>query len=554
MKKDSPGAWLALSLVCAACGGVGDSAPEEALASIDESGLAEKVAILASDEFEGRLPGSPGEAKTIRYLETAFRGLGLEPGNGDRYTQEVPLVSLTADPSMTLSVTAESGRRDLGYGEEFMAWTKRVIDRAELKASELVFAGYGIVAPEYGWDDYEGLDVEGKTVVVLVNDPGYATEDPRTFNGRAMTYYGRWTYKYEEAARQGAAGALVIHRTEPAGYPWEVVRGSWSGPQFDLVAPDANLSRLAVEGWLTHQAATELFADAGLDLGELEAAAASPEFDPVSLNRRASLTIDNTIERQTSHNVLARLPGDERADELVVVMAHWDHLGRDPTLAGDQIYNGALDNATGTAGLLELAEAFAATEDRPARSVLFLAVTAEEQGLLGSKYYASNPVYPLERTVAAINMDGLNIYGPMRDITVVGMGMSELDDYLADAAAVEGRVLRPDPEAEKGFYYRSDHFEFAKRGVPGLYTHTGVDHVEFGEEWGLERRAEYTAERYHKPADEYDAEWDLSGAVDDLKLLLRVGLRLAEGSEFPDWREGTEFEAVRDSTLGRRDP
>ncbi|MFQ5679724.1 MAG: M28 family metallopeptidase [Gemmatimonadota bacterium] len=531
------------------CGGGESPSLEAALASITAEDLARHIQVLSADSMEGRAPASPGEEKAVTYLKNRFEGLGLRPGNGNSYFQEVPLVSLTADPGMTLTVAEGDEARAYEYGSQFMAWTKQVVDRVELNDSELVFVGYGVVAPEYGWNDYEGLDVRGKTVVILVNDPGFATGDPELFNGRSMTYYGRWTYKYEEAARQGAAAAIVVHETEPAGYPWEVVSGSWSGPQFDLVAADANLSRVKVEGWVTLETARELFERAGLSYEALKASAATREFRAVPMGLTASLRVVNEVRRSTSRNVLAVLPGRDRPDEYVVYMGHWDHLGRDPSLEGDQIYNGALDNASGSAALLELAQAFTTLERAPRRSILFLVTTAEEQGLLGSKYYASNPVYPLARTVAAINIDGIDIWGPMRDITVVGFGMSELDDYLEAAAGTQNRVLRPDPEPEKGFYYRSDHFEFAKRGVPALYTDAGIDHVEGGEEYGRRMRDEYTAERYHKPSDEYDASWDLSGGVEDLRLLFRVGYRAADGSAYPNWREGTEFRAIRDSML-----
>jgi Zn-dependent M28 family amino/carboxypeptidase len=517
---------------------------------LDAAGLAERIRTISSDEFEGRGPASEGERVTIAYLQDAFEGLGLEPANGDSWLQEVPLVAITAGSDMVLRVTGEDGAAELGFQTDFMAWTKRVIDRVELVDSEMVFVGYGVVAPEYGRDDYEGIDAQGKTVVMLVNDPGFATEDPDVFNGRSMTYYGRWTYKYEEAARQGAAGVLVVHETEPAGYPWEVVSIGWSGPQFGLVAEDANLSRAAVEGWLTVDAARGLFEQAGLDFDEAKAQAASSDFQAVPMGLQASLTIENDIERSTTNNVLATLPGSERPDEFVVYMAHWDHLGLDDSLEGDQIYNGALDNATGTAGLIELAAAFASMEEAPARSLLFLAVAAEEQGLLGSEFYASNPVIPLDKTVAAINMDGLNIFGPMRDITVVGWGNSGLDDYVEEEAGRQDRFVRPDPEPEKGFFYRSDHFSFAKQGVPALYTDAGIDHVEHGEVWGREQRENYTAERYHKPSDEFDESWDLTGAIDDLRLLFRIGYRLSAEAVWPNWREGNEFRALRDATMG----
>ncbi len=522
-----------------------DIAP--ALESITTEDLAADIAVLASDEFEGRRPSSRGEEKTINFLKEEFQKLGLQPGNGDSYFQKVPLVAITASPESKLEVAGNGQVQRFEYGDAYMAWTKRVVGKAMTENSEMVFVGYGIVAPEYDWNDYAGLDVRGKTVVMLVNDPGYATKDSNLFNGNAMTYYGRWTYKFEEAARQGAAGAFIIHETEPAGYPWEVVKNSWSGQQFDLVSKDNNLGRCAIEGWLTIDTAREIFQQAGQDLQALSQAATTREFKALPLGVRASLSLRNDIEHSESNNVIAVLPGADRADEYVIYMAHWDHFGLDPNLEGDKIYNGALDNATGTAALLELAEAFTQLPTPPRRSVVFLAVTAEEQGLLGSRYYATNPIFPLAQTVAAINMDGLNIYGKMKDITIIGYGNSELDDYVKEAAAEQGRRVRPDPEPEKGYFYRSDHFSFAKQGVPALYTDTGIDHVEFGEAWTLEQLKKYTAERYHKPSDEFDPNWDLAGAVDDLRLLFKVGYRLSTSDVFPNWREGTEFRAIRDA-------
>ena len=531
--------------------GCGDSYVTPALRVIDEAGLREHIQTLASDEFEGRAPSSHGEELTIRYLADAFQQMGLQPGNGDSYFQDVPLVETVVPNNPVLTIRGGGATTELAFGTEFVGWTKRVVDRARLANSSLVFVGYGVVAPEYDWNDYEGVNVRGSTVVILVNDPGFATQDEALFNGNAMTYYGRWTYKYEEAARQGAAGVIIIHEAEPAGYPWEVVESSWTGPQFDLVAEDNNMSRVVVEGWITHDAAHEIFEQAGMDFDELKAQAATREFQAVPMGLRASTSLTNEVTRSTSRNVLAVLPGTDRADEYIVYMAHWDHLGKNAAIEGDGIYNGALDNATGVAGLLELAQAFASLEQRPARSILFLAVTAEEKGLLGSAYYAANPVYPRNKTVAAINMDGLNIDGPTNDITVIGYGASELDDYLEEAAAAQGRVIRADPEPEKGFYYRSDHFSFAKQGIPALYTDAGIDHVEHGEQWTLARRDEYTAKRYHKPTDEYDPEWDLSGAVNDLRILFDIGFRLSNETTFPNWRVGNEFRARREADMAR---
>jgi Zn-dependent M28 family amino/carboxypeptidase len=520
-----------------------------ALETITGESVAQHIQVLASDEFEGRGPSSPGEERTIAYLGTELEALGLRPGNGDSFFQQVPLVSITADPGARLTVSGRGAATGYAYGREFIAWTKRVVDRVTVRDAELVFVGYGTVAPEYDWNDYAGLDVRGKAVVILVNDPGFPTKDSALFSGNAMTYYGRWTYKFEEAARQGAAAAFVVHETGPAGYPWDVVEGSWGGEQFDLVHDDDNMSRVAVEGWLAVETARSVFARAALDYDSLKEQAATRQFAAVPLGVRAAIALRNQVRRSVSHNVLAVLPGTDRADEYVLYMAHWDHLGRDASLEGDQIYNGAKDNATGTAGLLAVAGAFAALEPAPRRSILFLAVTAEEQGLLGSAYYAAHPVYPLAKTVAAINMDGMNVLGPMRDVTVVGLGYSELDDYMTAAADAQGRSVRPDPEEEKGFYFRSDHFSFAKQGVPALNANAGIDHVEHGEQWTMERRAEYNEERYHTPSDEYDPAWDLAGLVDDLRLLFRVGYRLAADSDFPNWREGVPFRATRDSLL-----
>ena len=536
---------VALSIGCR----VENAEIQRGLSAISAAGLAQKIQVLAADSMEGRAPSSAGEEKTVTYLVDQLRQLGLRSGSGEDYVQQVPLVSIAADRNMTLAVQGQGKITNLAYGDQFVAFTSRIVERAAIQNSELVFAGYGIVAPEYGWDDFAGTDVKGKTIVVLVNDPGFATGDTTLFKGRTMTYYGRCTYKYEEAARQGAAGVLIVHETEPAGYPWEVVTGSWSGARFALERADNNLSRAAVEGWITADAARQIFREAGLDYDSLKVRAAQRAFKAVPLGLRASVTVRNTLRRSSSRNVLAVLPGTTRADEYVIYLAHWDHLGRDPALEGDQIYNGALDNASGTAGLLELAKAYAALDRNPVRSVLFLAVTAEEQGLLGSQYYATHPVYPLHQTVAAINMDGMNLLGPMRDITVIGYGNSELDDYVTQAARTQNRVVRPDPEPEKGFYFRSDHFPLAKVGVPALDPDAGINSVEHGDSWARQQRDEYTAQRYHKPSDEYDPAWDLGGAVEDLRLFFRVGYQLANESTFPNWRPGTEFKAARDTMM-----
>lgn len=525
---------------------------EDALASITAEDLKKDVEILSSDEFEGRSPASKGEELTIEFLKNEFKALGLKPGNKDSFFQEVPLVKITSTPTKTLEISGKNISNKFQYGDEFVSTTMRIVDEVSLRDSEMIYVGYGIVAPEYGWNDYEGIDVKGKTVVIQVNDPGFATQDPDLFNGLAMTYYGRWTYKYEEAARQGAAGALVIHETEPAAYGWDVVHNGWTGPQFLMESADNNMSRCAVEGWITLQTTQTIFKQAGLDFNTLKTEAAQKGFSAVNMGLKANLTLSNTIEHSLSHNVIALLPGSERPEELIIYTAHWDHFAPDPSLEGDQIFNGALDNATGTAALIELAEAFLKLETPPARSIAFLALTGEEQGLLGSKYYADNPIYPLTNTVASINMDSLNIYGRMKDITVIGFGQSELDDYVIEEAAAQNRTVMPDPKPERGSFYRSDHFPFAKQGVPALYTSMGVDHVEHGKEWTLAKRDDYIKNKYHKPSDEYDPNWDLSGGIEDLQLLFKIGYRLSMESFFPNWKEGSEFKAKRDADMAEK--
>jgi Zn-dependent M28 family amino/carboxypeptidase len=541
---------VALVPVLAGCAG-GDLVPGAALESITAADLAPRIAVLASDSLAGRGPSSVGEDRTMTYLQAEFTRLGLEPGNDGSWYQDVPLVRSAVQGAPELTIRGSGGApARFTFGSDWVGFSKRVVERAEVSNAEVVFVGYGVVAPEFGWNDYEGLDVQGKTVVILVNDPGFATQDTALFRGRSMTYYGRWTYKFEEAARQGAAGALIVHETEPAAYGWDVVRNSWTGPQFSLAAEDGNLGRVAVEGWIQLETARAIFQVAGQDYEALKARAAQRGFRAVPLGVTASARLSLETVRSTSRNFLARLRGTDRADEYVIYMAHWDHFGTDTTREGDQIFNGAVDNATGTAGLIEMAEAFTRLSTPPSRSVLFVAVTAEEQGLLGSQYYGTRPVVPLAKTVAAINMDAMNTDGRMRDITVIGYGNSELDDYVVAAAESQGRVVRPDPEPEKGYYYRSDHFSLAKVGVPAVYVDQGIDHVEHGEAWTQQRQADYRAQRYHQPADEYDPSWDLSGLVEDLRVLFHVGFRIAAGRDVPNWREGTEFKAIRDQMMG----
>ena len=524
---------------------------------IEAQPILEHIKVLSADEFEGRLPGTPGEEKTVQYLEKKFAELGLKPGNTDgSYVQKVPLVGLTPSEAQPLVVSKGAQKRTLKWSDDYVAFTKHVAETSGLANTEMVFVGYGVVAPEYNWDDFKGLDVKGKTIVVLVNDPQVPDAsdpsklDPKTFNGKAMTYYGRWTYKFEEGARRGAAGILIVHETGPAGYPFSVVQGNLR-ERFDLVTPDKNMGRASVEGWVTLDAAKKLLALGGQDFNALKKQALTRDFRPVPLGLRASLGIRNSLRTIQSKNVVAKLEGSDPMlrDEYVVYTAHWDHLGRGAAVDGDDIYNGALDNASGVATALEIARAFTTVEPRPKRSVLFLMVGAEEQGLLGSQHYAERPIYPLAKTLASINIDGVNQWGRTTDITVIGMGASDLDDYLRDAAAEQKRGLRPDPESEKGFYYRSDHFNFAKQGVPSLYTDTGITFVGKPAEYSQQKRDEYTNKDYHAPSDEIKPDWDLAGAIDDAQLLFVVGYRVANAATFPEWKPGNEFKATRDAML-----
>jgi Zn-dependent M28 family amino/carboxypeptidase len=517
-----------------------------------EAILHEHIAVLASDEFEGRAPATPGEEKTINYLKSEFEALGIGPGNGDSYFQSVSVTEITTASDAVLTFSGSSYDAELEYATEMMVGSQQQIPTTSIVDSELVFVGYGVVAPERNWNDYAGIDVAGKTVVILVNDPGYATQDPDVFNGNTMTYYGRWTYKYEEAARQGATGALIVHETGPAGYGWEVVSGSWSGPQIGLQADNLNSDKNDIEGWLTLDSAEALFAGAGLDYQELKAAAAQPGFNAVPLGDvTASVAIQNSVRTSLSQNVIAMIPGTQRPRETIIYTAHWDHLGVNAELPGDNIYNGAADNATGTAALLAMAKMHADAGPAP-RSVVFLAVTAEESGLLGSRWYAEHPVFPLATTVANINIDVLNTYGPMHDIVVVGNGSSELEAYLEEAATAQGRHLVEEPNPERGYYYRSDHFNFAKAGVPALYAESGKDSVEFGKEWGAEQAQDYNENRYHAPSDEYDPNWNLEGAAQDILLYFDVASKLSRESSFPNWLEGNEFKGIRDATSSSR--
>jgi Zn-dependent M28 family amino/carboxypeptidase len=509
--------------------------------AIDAQAWEAHVAQLASDEFDGRKPGTRGERQTLEYLQAQFRQLGLEPGNGASFLQTVPFVEITAGSDATLQL----GGSSLAVGPEAVIWTKRVQPEVSVADSPIVFVGHGVVAPEYGWNDYAGIDMRGKTALILINDPGWDRDDPSLFNGRAMTYYGRWTYKFEEAARQGAAAALIVHETAPAAYGWETVVNSWSGPQLDMVAPDGNAGRIALEGWVTRDVAQRLLTSAGQDLDELKRRAAQPGFRPIELGAKAAGSVRNAIRRGESANAIGLIRGAKRPGEYVIYMGHWDHLGRTLARSGDTVFNGAVDNATGTAGLIEIAAAFKRGRP-PERSVVFLALTLEESGLLGSAYYTANPVLPLAQTVAALNMDALYYGGPTRDVSVFGFGASELENYLVTAARLQGRVVVAEPTPEKGFFYRSDHFNFAKAGVPSLYFKAGIDDVEQGADFGRQLRVEFDAQRYHKLADEYRPGMDWRGALQDVELMYAIGAKLARETSFPNWNPGNEFRATRD--------
>ena len=515
--------------------------------AIAEADMRRMISTLADDEFEGRAPATPGGIAASQWIADEMARIGLEPGYEGSYFQPVPLLEVTLDESTSSFDISHNGEPlGLTTNEDVVFWTKRAADEVSLDSSDLVFVGYGVVAPEYGWNDYEGVDVEGKTVVMLVNDPGYADPDSGLFNGNAMTYYGRWTYKYEEAARQGAAGVILIHQTAPASYGWNVVSGSWTGAQLDLAREPGEGTFAAVESWVTADVARQLFDLSGLDFDTLTAAASQADFEAVPMEGlTASATLHNSTRTLDSRNVVGVVPGTTRPDEYVIYTAHWDHIGiRDVAEGEDGIYNGAVDNATGTAAILEIGEAFMANP--PERSVMILAVTAEESGLLGSAFYGENPIVPFSQTVGGINIDAMLPTGRSRDIIVVGHGASELEDVLESVASEQDRYIVPDPNPEAGYFYRSDHISLAKHGVPMLYADGGEDLREGGTEAGQAAGEDYRANRYHGPADEYSADWPMDGMIENVELFYEVGSRLANSDDWPNWYEGNEFRALRD--------
>lgn len=511
--------------------------------AIDQTTIGKHMEQLASDAFLGRKPFTEGEVKTVNYLEAEFKKLGLEPGNGDSYFQEVPMVEITGQPSQNMVISGKTGSFNLAYLQDFVATTNKPDPSVALEKSELVFAGYGIVAPEYDWNDYEGIDWKGKTAVVLINDPGFQSGDSTLFKGNEMTYYGRWTYKYEEAARQGANGLIIIHDTEPASYGWNVIESGWTGARLTI---PSDLPLLAVESWISGASAQKVFDSSSMKGQDYKVLSRDRNFKPVPLDLTVSVSIENQIKNDVSKNVVARIQGTERADEVIIYSAHWDHFGIGKTIDGDSIYNGAVDNASGTAGILAIAEAFKKSGPTK-RSIVFIAVTGEEQGLLGSAFYAENPIYEPNKTAANINIDALSSPGKMKDLTITGYGQSEMDTYAKEAATKQNRYIIPDPDAEKGYFYRSDHFNFAKIGIPALYASGSYEGFDQSIAEIKQEKDHYLTYIYHQPSDEYDPETtELSGVQLDLQLFYNVGLKLANEDYFPKWYEGSEFKAARE--------
>jgi Zn-dependent M28 family amino/carboxypeptidase len=553
-------------VILAACATSGDQAASStadlpasvntAADAINAADMLQHIRNLSDDSLEGRGPGTPGEDKAVAYVEGQYKALGLAPGNPDgSYRQKVEMIGYTSYP--TASFTAGSKKIALTYKDDYVANSRHNRPETKVANSDIVFVGYGVEAPEYGWDDFKGMDVKGKTILVLINDPAIpqpGTEggmdhlDSTMFKGKAMTYYGRWTYKYEKATEKGAAAVFIIHETVPAAYGWDVVRSSNTNEAVDVTSPDAE-KRVPVEGWITLEKAQELFKAAGVNFDSVHKAAATKDFKPVDLKAKANIDVKIDVRTFTSQNVVAKLEGTDKKDEYVIYTGHWDHLGRNPSLKGDQIFNGANDNASGVAGILEIAKAYTKLAEKPKRSILFVMVTAEEKGLLGAKYYATHPLYPLNKTAAEINIDEMNQWGATKDLTIVGYGNSSLDDLLTEVLKADNRIVRTDPQPEKGFYYRSDHFEFAKEGVPALYVNAGVDFIGKDSTYGMKKRQEFEDKDYHNVSDEVKPDWDLSGAVADAKALFKVGYLVAQGDRMPEWKPGNEFKAKRDAMM-----
>jgi Zn-dependent M28 family amino/carboxypeptidase len=508
--------------------------------------LARHILVLASDSFEGRKPFTPGETKTVQYMETAFRSLGLAPGNGNSYLQEVPMVKISLSADSVMKFSSPKGNFTLQKLKDYVISTQNTDSLITLDKDELIFAGYGVVAPEYHWNDYAGINVKGKVVIVMVNDPGFGTADSSLFKGREMTYYGRWTYKFEEASRQGAKACLIIHNTEAAAYPFSVVQNSWGSSNLFLDTRGKSEFHTALQGWISADATKKILAAAGKD-SSLLVSANKRGFKAISLKETVSTKVRVQATYNVSQNVIAKIAGTKRPDEYIIYTAHWDHLGIGaPDAKGDSIYNGALDNASGSAALLEMARAFQNLAEKPERTVIFLSVTGEEQGLLGSEFYARHPIYPLKTTVANLNMDVVNPHEKTKDVVVTGMGQNELEDYVADAVKIQGRYITPESHPEGGHYFRSDHFSFAKVGVPALDLSSGTDVEGKGKEYGLSLKQDYTSHHYHTPSDEYDSSWTFAGGMEDMDLLFIIGKRLAFETSWPKWKAGSEFRLIRE--------
>lgn len=533
-------------IILAACQSTPTSTFDQAYDEISEASINQRIKALSSDAFLGRKPFTEGETITINYLKDEFEAMGLEPGNGESYFQEAPMVELTAEVSETMRVKGGKAPFDIKFWDDFVALTRRVTPTIDITDSELVFAGYGIIAPEYDWNDYENIDVKGKTVVVLINDPGFGMEDKSFFKGNEMTYYGRWTYKYEEAARQGAEACIIIHATAQASYPFQVVQGGWTGANLYLEDENNNMSRCAIEGWVSQEAAQAMFANMGKAGYDYYEEARRSDFEGFAMDQSVTMNLSNAIKKDQSTNVIAKLTGSERPDEVIIYSAHWDHFGIGAPIDGDSIYNGAVDNGSGVAGIMEVAQAFTRLGERPARTMVFMAVTAEEQGLLGSEYYSANPIYDPAKTVANLNVDAIRAIGRVNDFSVVGYGQSELEDYAEVAVKRQGRYITPDPHPEAGAFFRSDHFNFAKIGIPALYGKGAVDSDANGKEWGEKQYSDYTANRYHKPSDEYTEDFNSEGIRLDTQVLFEIGHTLSSETTFPKWKEGSEFKAIRE--------
>ncbi|MDO9274906.1 MAG: M28 family metallopeptidase [Lutibacter sp.] len=523
----------------------------EAENAINAKDLEKHVIALSSDEFQGRKPFTVGEEKTTQYIANEFKKMGIEGGYDGKYFQNVPSVELNYSPDKSITINTKNGELILENTKDYIAKTPHIKDTVEIKNAEIVFAGYGIVAPEYGWDDYKNIDVKGKIVLVLVNDPGFATQNKKLFKGNAMTYYGRWSYKYEEAARQGAKGVLVIHSNKPAGYGWEVLTNT-SASGISIQTKDGNAQKCALEGWITDIAAKKLFEKSGLDFDALTKKAETSSFEALSLNCNLNLTIKTQLKFANSKNVVAIIKGTKHPDECIVYSAHWDHFGIGPVHNGDSIYNGAIDNGTALGAMLETAKAFSNLKIKPERSIVFIAITAEETGMIGSKYYVQNGLFPPEKTIANLNFELLLPIGKMKDVTITGFGQSELDSYVEKAAKVQDRYITDEPFPENGMYFRSDHFSFAQAGIPSLFIKGWQDSREHGKEWAKEQINNYWANTYHKPTDQYNPKTaDLSGCVEDAKLFFKIGYQLANESTYPKWNEKSEFKAIREKSMAQ---